>query len=383
LIYLSLRLQTDAEPVSTPSSRKRPWIELLYALVLANIVVASPLRAIVYWIVPLVIASAFVAHAPTWRRWLRQWLITGAVLAAGVAVHVLLVRRLSVAPGLTQSTFGPIHQWGTNVVNLVHGIPWLVGFSQKSLHTMSFSAFAELLRWILLAAMLLGVFAAALPGFTKNAEVRCFAALSGAILLTAFGVLTVGNLVSGLGGSERYLLAPMLLCIAAGMTVLWSRFGSRRIVTLALALLFMLGFGGGGIASVAVFAPVAPSADCDGPANICRLQSTLLQHGLTEGYATYWNANVTTLASAGTLRVCGVDLKSRIAVVHWLESRDCSIAPLDGRFFIALSRAEVAQVDRNALITDVGQPDETVTVGLDYEIRIYTTAKSGLSWLKR
>jgi hypothetical protein len=146
--------------------------------------------------------------------------------------------------------------------------------------------------------------------------------------------------------------------------------------------LFALTFCGGSVLTAMKLGSGPSSPDCDAPANICQLRTELLQRGLRIGYATYWNANVTTLTSQGKVTVCGVTLVPRITPFRWLVSKDCFDPPKDDRYFIAMTRAEAAQIDRDALIAETGPPDE-VARGAAYEIWIYRTEQSRLSWLSR
>jgi hypothetical protein len=124
------------------------------------------------------------------------------------------------------------------------------------------------------------------------------------------------------------------------------------------------------------------SSECGAAAHICQLQTTLLRNSLHAGYASYWNANATTLSSSKQVRVCGILLRPRLVPFRWLVSKDCFDPPQEERYFIVLAREERQQVDRASLVADAGAPESVITEG-DYEIWVYKTADANLSWLSR
>lgn len=207
--------------------------------------------------------------------------------------------------------------------------------------------------------------------------------LAGAMLVVVIGAFALRPR-SGDSASIRYLVPQLLLGLAALMAWLWRRWGasSRRLI--AVTALFVFAFGGGGALLATKLASASGSApsDCGASVSICRLQASLLEHGLHKGYATYWNAGVTTLASRARVTVCGIVLKPRIAPFRWLVSKDCFDPPREDRYFIALSANDREGLDRNALIAETGPPDEIVKDGA-FEILIYETMRSRLAWLSR
>ena len=107
----------------------------------------------------------------------------------------------------------------------------------------------------------------------------------------------------------------------------------------------------------------------------------LAKTGLRRGFATYWKGNLTTVISEGRIETCGVSLKPQLAPFRWLVSKDCFDPPAD-RYFLALTRPEIAAVGRPLLISEAGAPEQIVTAD-EYEIWIYSAASAKLDWLRR
>jgi hypothetical protein len=247
---------------------------------------------------------------------------------------------------------------------------------------MTIAGFASLLRiGLFVSAAIAVVLSIPLGRWIEDPEARFFVRVAGAMLAVIAVVLVVGS-PGGTPMSTRYLLPPAILSGAALMTVLWRACGAERPRVIMVAAPFVLAFAGGGAIVATRLGWRHALPECDGPARICELQSTLLQKGLHKGYATYWNANVTTLASGGAVKVCGVDFKRGISPFRWLVSKDCFDAPHDDRFFVALAQSESSPATRAAVIADVGAPDDIVSDGA-FDILIFATAPHSTAWLAR
>jgi hypothetical protein len=377
LIYLALRMQDDREAEPWRFFGRVPWTMALYALFLVNLTIDSPLRAAVYWVVPVVaICIAF----PLSKRHSRPLAVSTVVIfLAAALLHVVISRRLLSQPGTTAQLLQPISAWGTSLWNIARGMPVVVGVANQWPPTL-YSALGMLRIPIFAIGAFVVFFAPAGEG-PGSAECRFFARTCGAMLLAVLAALIVGRLAFD-PSTARYLLPPALLCLAAFMAVAWCRLRTNAYGIAAVAVLFTAAFCGGAVALVGGAARVVVERDCDAPTNLCRLANVLATTGIHQGYSTYWKGNATTLLSHGTIRTCGVWLSPRLAPFRWLVSKECFDQPTEDRFFLAFDRAEIAKVSREFLIGEAGKPDQIVT-GDEYEIWIYATANANLEWLRR
>ena len=379
LTWLALRMNDDR----ASAARQPVWITTLYVLFVLAFGASSPLRVLVYWMVPLAIVSIAFRLAERQSVVSKPLVLGCAALAAGVALHWILDRQLLTVAGTTADLVGPPRQWMRNLAALARDVPVLAGSQSTWSQLATPSSVAGIVRN---AFMVLAPIVAVLAwrrSATGHVEDRLFMRLAGAMLVVVIGAFALRPR-SGDSASIRYLVPQLLLGLAALMAWLWRRWGasSRRLI--AVTALFVLAFGGGGALLATKLASASGSApsDCGASVSICRLQASLLEHGLHKGYATYWNAGVTTLASRARVTVCGIVLKPRIAPFRWLVSKDCFDPPREDRYFIALSANDREGLDRNALIAETGPPDEIVKDGA-FEILIYETMRSRLAWLSR
>ncbi|HEX5121808.1 MAG TPA: hypothetical protein VFV97_01080 [Rhodanobacteraceae bacterium] len=375
LIHLALRMQDESATEPRPVLGRTSWATALYGLVLLNLASDSPLRAGVYWVVPLLVVVMLFPFSRK-RSWaLAAW--TAAVFAAGVVLHGVLGRQGLMQPGITTQLLKPIGEWRANLSVLAGGVPSLIGFAKLQSATLFGALGAARFCFFSIAAVV--VLFAPVGNGPGSTECRFFARVCGAMLIVVLAVLTVGRLATD-AGAMRYLLPPALLCVAAFMTILWCRLGAKTYGTAAIAALFVLAFCGGAVLLVSRDASIA--SPCDAPTNICRLESLIATTGVHHGYATYWNANVTTVASNGEIAACGVVLAPKLVPFRWLVSKACFDTSHDDRYFLALDRAEIAKAGREHLVSEAGTPDRVVT-DTEYEVWIYETATARADWLQR
>jgi hypothetical protein len=379
LIFLSLRIQDESQALLIPPRRPH-WTLIAYVLVVLNLVVESPLRAMAYWIVPF---FAICVAAPVSRRRANGLMLaTGATLVLGVAIRYALAAHLLIIRSLAATFLGPPSTWAIHATNVLQGLPVMTGDDATWPSLATFVGFGSVARISFLAAAAAAVaIAVPLGRRVANPECRFVARLAAALLAIVVATLIVGQLAVNFS-AIRYLLPPAILCLVAFMSLLWCAWGVRSKRLMAVATIFVLIFCGGAVPFVAKWSARATTPGCDAPAFSCRLQAVLSQNGLRKGYATYWNANVTTLASNGRLAVCGLRLKPQVQPHRWLVSKTCFDPPEDPRYFIALTRPEIQQSGRQKLIADVGVPDQVVDEGT-FEIWIYQSAKANTAWLGR
>lgn len=376
LAYLVLRMRDEDPREAASLVRPVGWTTALYALVLANLAVDSPLRAAVYWVAPMVA----VVVALRLSRVRAQTLAVSTLVAflAGVMTHFAISRYVLAQAGTT-TQLKPISEWGVSFATVMRGLPFLIGYAQEWRALLTDGLNAVRLCFFALAALLV-LFAPAGDG-PGSVECRLFARVSSAMLLTVLAVLIVSGLALDVT-AERYLVPPALLCITALMAILWCRVRASACGILAIAALFMLAFCGGAVVLLSR-GTLAFERGCDAPENICRLEAALAKTGVHKGYATYWKSNVITVASHGAIETCGLALtQKQIMPFRWLVSRRCFDAPSEESYFIAFDQAEITKAGRAFLSAQAGTPDQVV-VESEYEIWIYATAKANLDWLRR
>jgi hypothetical protein len=376
LIYLALRIQ-DERGGDTWRLGDVPWSVGLYVFVLLALTVESPMRAAAYWVVPLVAVTLIFPIARVRSRALAGW--TLCTFLAGALLHHIISQHVLSQAGLTVELFKPFAEWRANLVRIWVGLPLLTG----SVHApyVSLPGALDRIRFCVFVVASVVVMIAPVGRGPCSTECRFLARVSASMLLVALAALTVGQLNVG-PESDRYLIPPALLSTASFMGVLWCRFRAHIWALSAVAALFVLMFCGSAVMFLSSSGPIALDRPCDGPANVCELESVLATTGVRRGFATYWKGNATTLLSSGRIKVCGVLLRPRLVPFRWLTPKDCFDTPAEARFFFALDRTEIATAGRDLLVAEVGKPDEIVTRGA-YEVWIYTTANAKLGWLSR
>jgi hypothetical protein len=371
LIYLSLRILDRSEGQGAPK-----WIWIVYAALLFQFAAGSPLRAFVYWLLPL--AAACIVTLRFWGRQdtVRLLVVSIAVLLAGAAMHELMREHLLIAAGVSTRPHS-IGDW----------LPTAQKLWERAFGFLDYGSFLQFqvapvfgaerrMRAIFLGFALAASFLTLRPSRGDSPKSVFFAALSAAMFVVVLGIIVIIDVPVG-----RYLLPSLLLCLAALMITLRLRLHAHALASTVVTAIFVVAFCGG--ASLRAFAlPPAPQG-CDVPTRICSLRSALEQRGLDKGFATYWEANVTTLASNGRIEVCGVKAGAHVEPFRWLVSERCFDPPAESdRYFVAFRRAEAARIDRDAYVADLGRPDSIAEVS-DYEIWIYEPGMHRTDWLRR
>jgi hypothetical protein len=381
LAYLSLRI-LDVRKDEAPAMPRLGWEAAVYGLILVLIAVGNPLRAAVYWCVPIAAARFFIPDCWSRARMNRLVALTFVAFLCGAFAHSWLQGRLLVVPGIGFFLPKSAEAWIKQAEIFWRALPTLIAnYSLPRPSTMLASSAAERMRWLLDFLMLAMLVLAWRSGPPEDAASLFFARLASTMLMIVVLVVVGGGLMSDVE-SLRYIVPQMLFASAGAMATVRSQFRAFRVGSVVASALFVLAFCGGG--ALAVAAPsISERSSCAGPPSICALRSALLERGLHHGYASYWNANVTTLTSSGEIRVCSVFLKP-LRPMRWLVSKNCFDSPAaNERYFFAMTRDEVAHLDRAAFTADTGEPDAIVSVG-KYEIWVYEPPLVRLNdWLAR
>jgi hypothetical protein len=369
LIYLSLRILDRSEERGVSK-----WIWIVYAGLLFPFAVGSPLRALVYWMFPLAAACIVTLRFWKWQDIARLLVVSIAVLLAGAAAHDLMRGHLQIAAGVS-TRLQPTGDWLPAMRTLWdHAFGFLDYGSFLPIQAAPAFGASRWIRAIFLGLALAASFLTLRPSRSDSPESVFFAALSGAMFVAVLGVIVIVDLPIG-----RYLLPSVLLCLCALMTTLRLRLHAHGFASMVVTAIFVAAFCG---ASLRAFAPLRAAQGCDVPRRICTLRSALQQRGLEKGYATYWEANVTTLASNGEIEVCGVKAGAHVEPFRWLVSEHCFDPPVESdRYFVAFRRAEV-RLRRDAYVADLGRPDSIFKVS-DYEVWIYEPGMRRTDWLRR
>jgi hypothetical protein len=374
LTWLSLRILDRAAGRAVPA-----WIWIAYAALLVQFTAGSPLRTFVYWMIPLVIASVVTLRLWQRRDVARLVAVSIALLLAGAALHEVMRLYLQVFAGVGTPDLHRIEDWPAAVRELWRYVPSFADYGKPQpfwndpIHAVS--------RWVRAIFLVLALAASVLTAWPSDDDSPgsvFFAALSAAMFVAVLGAVVVVDLPNA-----RYLFPPLLLCLVALMTKLRMKLRARALACSVATGVFVLAFCGGALLQAPPLARATGDATCEAPARICHFAAALEQHGLHKGYATYWEANVTTLASNGDIKVCGILTGARIKPFRWLVSEDCFDPPTaNDRYFVAFLRAEAVHIDRDAYIADLGRPDLIAEIP-DYEIWIYEPGTHRTDWLRR
>jgi hypothetical protein len=379
LMILVLRLvQTDAE-----GARSR-WLSLsalCYVLLLMVLSAENPLRAIAFWCLPItVVCFSFDRVKLSWQTAISIVSVTLASTAVGALIHFMLRSHLLVNGGMSNFALRPISQWGHNLGLILDGLPSLVGYGLGGLVSPTPVIGLALLRVVFFMGVI-GSTVFVLRHIPDRPEQALFSRFAALLLLTSVGLLTIGNMMVT-GVSVRYLLPAALLGLISFMVSLQSRFryGVRAWL---IAAAMVAAFCGAMVITAVSTVAAGKLADCSGPAGPCALAKEMNAQHLDHGFATYWNANVTTIVSKSSVVVCGILLAPHISPFRWLVSRDCyDPENYTGDYFYAFTKEEASALNRAQFQTDAGVPTSTIQTG-DYEVWIYRIgSERRLDWLK-
>jgi hypothetical protein len=347
----------------------------VYAIVLLAFAAGSPPRAAAFWCLPFALATLVGPRA--WPRRNRRDAIalTIIVLVIAAVTHDLLVRGHSAMPSAGTHYASP-ERWLADFTRLVRTISMLIGpLPGKGIA----GAFA-IARVLCFAAGALIVAAYAFVRSTRSPENAWLVRYVAIACVVVIGALFARGFSASMF-ALHYIIPNALLVLAAGMTTLWHASAAHRAIRLAVAGVFAMGLCGTGVLWTNSFA--GATTTCGAEQRICALVSALEERGLTRGYASYWNANVTSVASNDTIAVGGVRLSPEMLPVRWLIDAQ-AFAPFrpGEHFFVAIAADDRASFNAAAFDADMGPPIEVAKVA-DFEIRIYGADVRNTAWLAR
>ena len=198
----------------------------------------------------------------------------------------------------------------------------------------------------------------------------------GAQLVLVLASLVFGNLLVDMG-SVRYLL-PCLV-VAFGLAAIlatralaepgwWRRLAIGWLVALPVT------------AIVGLFDTSPPPAEryvWPDAAETRALGDAIQQRGLTRGFANVLTAGLMTVDTHGAALICPIYFRDFIMPQRWLTQPSC-YRQLPERFFVV---ADQTEHDRTAIAATLPAPIEKFSVGPTYEVYVFRTADTSPAWL--
>jgi len=314
----------------TPETRPHWYVPVLVCLLFTLTMVADSI-VLLTGIVPLILVGAGRAFAglirrrgPRAARWY-ELSLAGAAAVAGLAGS-FAPRVIVTLGGYRQSPVGA----DTDLHQLQHGAwvtlqAFLELFGANVFNTSFFGA-RSALEVVFVAVHLAGAIVAACALGVGIARIFRFGELIVPVFAVAI-VLNLGAYMSSrhaqdlLGAREMAEVLPLGAVLAGRVLgdriAAWMRAAKRWLVpvlaVLAAGYLAALGFG---------------AAQASVPAENEPLAGWLVAHRFTDGLATYWQANSTTVDSHGQVRVSAVaqNLSDRLVPYQW-ETDDANYDP--------------------------------------------------------
>ncbi|QGZ39531.1 hypothetical protein IP92_01813 [Pseudoduganella flava] len=331
---------------------------------------SNPQRALVFYVVPLIVAAfalAFALRGTAGRAHARALLVFLGGCIAGFLLNKLTLQHVRTVPGLTELAWrdfaGMLHNTKgllRAVLGLFDGLPRL-----DSKVTSPYGAY-QALRLLAALALLYLLPHALIRALRGGHPGRLFAAAFAGTALTLNLLLMITTSLTDVNapeGSARYLV-PALLCAL----LIFAAASADRLHTgpvarpVALAVLLLLASS----APTSYLIPYAQRYSLPRttlvPTGDMRLLAFLEQHQLRYGYATFWHAGKLTVLSAHAVRIRPVEFRDGLPMpLRWLSSnRWYDPAYHRGASFLLLHKDEAA-ADLPRLRQHVGGDIQTLS----------------------
>lgn len=363
------------------------WLGALFSLsVLAFW--GNPQRAAAYDLAPML--AAIVAWGCTrqtlleWSPGARRWklgddawraIVLVAALFASAAVGVLL-HSTSIAHVHNNAGAGSA-RWLTiagardNLWFTLEGILGAFGaLPTPERPVMSLGGAYEALRLlgVLLMLVLLPVATcAALRDVRPSIRMVGAFAGSGICLFTFLQITTTTPDMTGPIISSRYMLPSLILGVVllAGYAESQGVRSLKGLLSWAVLLVLLSSLIHPANSFSRLYRGTPPSAHVEA-------MNALKREGLHYGYASYWNSGVITILSGGDVKVRQIDFQSGVPVprLHLASNRWYLPSAWKGETFLMLSRAELADFDKEAVFSLTGQPLREFAVG-DFVVFVF------------
>ncbi|MGO8969040.1 MAG: hypothetical protein ACLQDQ_05665 [Myxococcaceae bacterium] len=376
LLYLAVRMtEANVRTIGEVLARKRVWV---YSVLVVLLFAGNTARGLIYWLVPVLGVSLFEARSQKIRpQFLALAMVSAAAATLGTVVHFILRagRRIQAWDAIFRTT----GHWGHKLEAAWQGLPLLLGtppYGGSDWFTPQGSLAAVRVAFFAAAAAVL-----VLVWRRTEGTPPAFGARVASLLLASGAIALVVSRMAVSPLSIRYFLPPALLALVTLLGACARHFGPRSLAFFAVAVLFAAGFSGGGALRTATLAS-APLSNCGGLSRLCTPLAVARANGLNVGFSTYWNANASTLASRGNIRVCPISPDPPLKPERWLTSDDC-FSPESYRagFFVLVGTEGRVLVETGALISALGLPNRRESAG-DMELWLYDASpKRDWSWL--
>lgn len=335
--------------------------------------VQNPQRAVAYELLPVLAGCLWKWDDGARRARLQTAALTGGTWLVAAVLHRFVLTPFitpAVQNGMSLGLRGPAG-WVTNVVHVLQGtalitaprndLPWTAVFG--------LAVVAGAGAWTVRFALRSKAYEPA-----RFVAIVLLAEVALVLVLFVFGDMLTAPM------TVRYIMPGLLPLLGLGV-VLAAR--EERLERLALAWLCLLPVD----AAIATTRRVWGAREVYAEADPLRLQGVaaeLVRRDLRHGFATYWNANTTTLLAGGATKTCGVAFREGYGLVprKWLVDTRCfRAATLPESIYVVAAPGERAQMIEATAKTQFPEPRERFEVD-GFEVRVYRTAECPLAWLE-
>lgn len=362
------------------------WAIAVFALLLL-VAWSNPLRAAIYYVLPVGAAAAWchmvgirlpAASARSYPARLGMLLlvVVGACFAGALLHADFLARSHSASTGVSINwlTFDGM---GRNAAAALQGsLSLLSGLPPAGMPVAELRGALDAMRLVAGGVLLVASVWALLRSLGTTHPGRLFI---GVATLAAFSsnlfifLTTTLPFTNDPEASIRYL-APALLCmllLLVGVVVddRNARWGGRRISAVAIAAIAFTAPHAYELAKVTEHASLKEMNDANPRV---RLTNFLIDNNLRYGYATFWNAGVTTVLAKNVVRVRNIELANGLPhPMHHLSSdRWYQPSAWNGPSFLLLGKNEAGAVKWQEFKRLAGEPSRTLTFE-DYQIIVF------------
>lgn len=363
-LYYCLIL-VSAWKVMEPSVRLRLGYGSLLAFLLLAITWANPLRALIYFLAPLLCGIGFQGvrafHGGELRTAfpgiLKVLLYSFAGTAVGVGLHKMTMPLVLMHEGVTQLKWIALSAAFEKIPRIFRSLMFILGgepYADRSIYTVS--AIYDGFR-LLTAICFIGLIPSALKRVFKSgaSPARQFVTV---FACSAFAIVSLLILTTNIYNG-RYLLPAALLVILVVLSLEFDFrqspvFDTVRVLVIAgfLTNIFVVNTSYWATYHVSE----AHQDDYQHYDKPFELAQFLQEHGLKYGYATFWNASVITVLTDERTVVNQIYLRDGIPLPLKWQSTERAFQPSNyqGESFLLLSEGEAKAVNWSTLASQYG-----------------------------
>lgn len=358
-----------------PSDRRWWWHLAGAGMLVGVIAVQSPTRALLYYVVPLVVGCMW-----PWRTFpvRRRLALAGAAVAGWMLAYVFyswVLSRLvtfSIPRGHTVFVIGGLVRIKANLGLIGHGLIVMCGGGESS---------ARAVPGLLLVA---GAFALVIREVFASRAVTALRFVCVIVLAQLGGVLVpliIGSLLTDIE-SVRYLMPSVLAVFGLAVVIAVRTVGeTANVWARRVAIGWLVVMPLAALVAALDTTPrtplkyVRPNGE-----ELARVADELVKRGLTYGFSINVAANLLTLHSNGEARTCPLHFRHVMMPHRWLADTACvEAARVPDRFFVVADRAES---ERASIRATLGPELERFDVGETYDVFVYQrTPAMSFEWL--